>query len=460
MLSKDNISQQETVHVLDSSDFGFRLLAETSRDIILIHDMDGTIIYINPFGLELTGIARSAVVGKSITSFLPSGEMDNLRTRLADRLKGNRETFTYETAFLDRTGAHIPVEVQSVPVVLRKQNAEGILIIARDISDRKQSEARMRRLLNQHFAVNQLALTLGETQDLEKIYRVIYDHLRLLIDTETLDIAFYDSETQLIRAGFVVHNGHIQDTSGFPPIPLEPPGKGTQSQVIHTGRALYIPDYRAAMQQTDIEFSLHEDGSVRNGPPPEEAKGQSTHSALYVPMKIEARVIGVLQVQSYQLDGYSPEDQLLLQGMANVAAVAIQNARLYQEIEKELQERKRTEDLLEVERNLLRTLIDHLPNFIYVKDLESRNILVNQAAAQLVGSDKPETLIGKSDADVFQPELAEAYLQDDQQVIRSRKPLVNREEIWVNVATGESGWQLTNKLPLFDSNGQITGIVG
>ena len=61
-------------------------------------------------------------------------------------------------------------------------------------------------------------------------------------------------------------------------------------------------------------------------------------------MKIEGKTIGVMQLQSRQLDAYTQEDIDLLAGMANVAAVAVQNARLYGEVERELAERMRAEE--------------------------------------------------------------------------------------------------------------------
>ena len=63
-------------------------------------------------------------------------------------------------------------------------------------------------------------------------------------------------------------------------------------------------------------------------------------------MKIEGKTIGVMQLQSRQLDAYTQEDIDLLAGMANVAAVAVQNARLYGEVERELAERMRAEESL------------------------------------------------------------------------------------------------------------------
>ncbi len=202
--------------------------------------------------------------------------------------------------------------------------------MAVDITERKRAEERVQRLLDQQIAANQLALALGETRGLDEIYHTIYKHVHKLMDAEAFIVSFYDKEEKLIRAGYVVGEGTVLDTASFPPIPLEEVGHGTQSQVIHTGQPLYAPDWRKAMERTKTEYTFTENGTVSEGPPSPEEEDFS-RSALYVPMKIEGETIGVMQAQSYQLDAYSQEDIDLLSALANVAAIAIQNARLYDE---------------------------------------------------------------------------------------------------------------------------------
>jgi putative nucleotidyltransferase with HDIG domain len=91
------------------------------------------------------------------------------------------------------------------------------------------------------------------------------------------------------------------------------------------------------MRQTATEYTLEEDGSVVEGPPPPGEEEISTQSALLVPLKVAGKTIGVLQLQSSQRNAYTEEARSLLLGLANVAAVAIQNARLYGKVEKALE---------------------------------------------------------------------------------------------------------------------------
>jgi phosphoserine phosphatase RsbU/P len=122
-------------------------------------------------------------------------------------------------------------------------------------------------------------------------------------------------------------------------------------------------------------------------------------------------------------------------------------------------ERSDVESALERERFLLKTLMDNLPDNIYFKDRESRFTTVNRAMAAWFGLKDPAGLIGKTDADLFAPEHAQAALRDEQAILRTGQPLVNREEkeTW---ADGRETWVSTTKLPLKDPNGQIIGTFG
>ena len=122
-------------------------------------------------------------------------------------------------------------------------------------------------------------------------------------------------------------------------------------------------------------------------------------------------------------------------------------------------ERKRAEESLAEERSLLRTLIDNMPDNIFVKDIESRFVVANIAVAHFMGATTPDELLGKTDFDFYPQELAARYYADDQKVIQSGQPLVSREEPAVDAA-GSRKWYSTTKVPLRDSRGKIVGLVG
>jgi len=125
----------------------------------------------------------------------------------------------------------------------------------------------------------------------------------------------------------------------------------------------------------------------------------------------------------------------------------------------DITERKRAEEALAAERNLLRTLIDNLPDYIFVKDAESRFITANAAHLRTFGARNLDEVVGKTDFDLFPRELAEQYYADERRVISSGEPLVNREELGLDRDAHEQ-WLLTTKVPLRDATGCVVGLVG
>ena len=111
------------------------------------------------------------------------------------------------------------------------------------------------------------------------------------------------------------------------------------------------------------------------------------------------------------------------------------------------------------ERNLLRTLIDNLPDVIFAKDRDGRFILMNKAHARQIGVSSPDEALGKIDSDYYPREMAAGFISDDQAVIQTGQPLINREEIVVT-PDGTESWQLTSKVPLRDDQGTVIGLVG
>lgn len=130
----------------------------------------------------------------------------------------------------------------------------------------------------------------------------------------------------------------------------------------------------------------------------------------------------------------------------------------------DISERKRIEDALAQERLLLRTVIDALPERIYVRDLEGRIVLPNLAYLKIRGVERHEEIIGKTLTDLFPPEMARRYHEEDQKVIRSGQPMVDRETRTYIARAGDRGpvprWHLTSKVPLKDDSGRVFALVG
>ena len=141
------------------------------------------------------------------------------------------------------------------------------------------------------------------------------------------------------------------------------------------------------------------------------------------------------------------------------APIKIQGKTFTFGIDRDITEKVRAEEAFQHERILLRTLIDNLPDGIYVKDRDGRKILVNIADAHACGKQIESEVIGKNDFDLFPEEIARGFYEDDQKVIKTGNPVLNREEFVVE-SNGKKKWLLTSKLPLRDSENNVIGLIG
>jgi PAS domain S-box-containing protein len=129
------------------------------------------------------------------------------------------------------------------------------------------------------------------------------------------------------------------------------------------------------------------------------------------------------------------------------------------ELQNRLVDLHRAKQALAEEHNLLRTVIDNVPEHIYVKDADRKFVLDNWAHAQAIGLKNPKEIFGRTVFDLHPNDLATKYDRDDLGIIRTGKPLIDFEEP-IQDFEGKRRWCLTTKIPLYDADGKLIGIVG
>lgn len=174
-------------------------------------------------------------------------------------------------------------------------------------------------------------------------------------------------------------------------------------------------------------------------------------SAISLPLFVDKKIIGALNIYAGTPNAFSDEEVKLLSELAGDLSYGIQSQRVRLE-------HQQTEAALERERNLLRTLIDNLPDFIFVRDADNRFVLANKAIAKQLGADSPTELLGKTDADFFDAEQARRFTADDRTVLAG-KTLISFEQDTV-YPDGKRRVMLVTKLPLLNAQGVATGLIG
>ncbi|MDH7507469.1 MAG: PAS domain S-box protein, partial [Candidatus Thermoplasmatota archaeon] len=125
---------------------------------------------------------------------------------------------------------------------------------------------------------------------------------------------------------------------------------------------------------------------------------------------------------------------------------------------RDISDRKQAEIKLAKEHELLQTLMDNIPDSIYFKDEKNRFIMVNKAKASH-SNVTPQEMIGKTDFDFLPYDEAQKAFEDDEEIIKTGKFLINKIEKITN-KDGTQRWLSVTKIPRFDSEGNIIGTMG
>jgi len=127
-------------------------------------------------------------------------------------------------------------------------------------------------------------------------------------------------------------------------------------------------------------------------------------------------------------------------------------------LERAVSKLKAQNQSLAYERNQLRTLIDNLPDRVYLKNAQSQFLNANRELIKQLGKQRLDEILGKTDFDFFDKEFAQAYFNDEQEIVRSGQA-IEKEEPTIG-RDGQASYLHTSKSPVFGSDGQVTAIVG
>ncbi len=123
---------------------------------------------------------------------------------------------------------------------------------------------------------------------------------------------------------------------------------------------------------------------------------------------------------------------------------------------RDITERKLVDEALQKSETLYRTLVENIPQKIFIKDLNSKYLSINENFARDLQI-QPEDIVGKSDFDLYPPEIASKYRADDLRILENGQT-ENFEEIYI--VDGKRTWVHTIKAPINDKNGNVTGLCG
>jgi PAS domain S-box-containing protein len=342
-LTEGALLARQVTQVIEHSDLSiqvqqlqerWRVVTESISDALYTVDVRGRVTFGNTALERLTGYGMEELLGRPSTMFFAPGAKSMFAERRRRARRGEAVFPPVEVELIRKDGRRVPVEL-SVANLVQHGRIAGRVAIVRDITERKCTAEKAERQRREAEVLAELARTLNVSLDLDTVLVRVVEGAKELCHSDVALIALRE-----LGSGAMTFRHMVGGTyQAFKDVPIEP-GKGVGGQVLLTGRPFRTDNYRQdpRISQDDIDM-IQAEGVV---------------SVMAVPIRIGARVEGLLYVDNHAARPFSDHDEAILLQLAEHAAIAIQNARLFEASERR---RRAAEGLADVERLLSQSLV-------------------------------------------------------------------------------------------------------
>ena len=386
-ITRDITERREVEKILAESEERFRSLVESSNDWVWETDTKGVYTYASPQVYEILGYEPEEVVGKTLFSFLLPEKKQKMSERFMEEIEVRKPFISLESINLHKGGQKIVLETNGQASFDKAGNFSGYRGINRDITGKKEYEQEREnfiaslmhrsRLLQTGANVSKLILSI---LSLDELLKETVELIRRDFNYYYVGIFLVDEAKEFahLKAGVgeagkkMLANKHKFEIGG-------------QSMV----------GWSIANAKARIALDAGKD-AVRFANP----LLPKTRSEMSLPLVIRGEAIGSLVVQSVEKSAFTEEDISVLEVMVDQLAVAIKNARLYEQAQNEIKERERAEKALKRAENYLANIVDSMPSALIGIDAEGKVTQWNNEAERVSGL-APSLALGRRLEEAF-----------------------------------------------------------
>jgi diguanylate cyclase (GGDEF)-like protein/PAS domain S-box-containing protein len=361
----------------------YRLLFENAPVMYAVtrnHDGMPVVMDCNGLFLRELGYTRAEVIGRPIVDFYTPESAHLLLDGKGYQRALAGEFSAEERQLVTKSGRVIETLLQAVPDLAPDGSVMGTRTMFVDISERLRAEASLQRKNAYFAALHETALNLLKRLDVEGLLEAIMLRAGELLGTEHGYIYLPDGEGETVSVRVAI--GSFSRIVGF----TMPRDEGMVGHVWKTRAPMIVSDYDA-----------WEGKSSRVAP-------GRLGSVLAVPLLSGEQVLGVVGMKRELTDApWIEADAELLTGFAQLAAIALDNARLFTEAQHELGERTRAEQALRRSERRFRSLVQNASDIIAILDAEAMAQYLSPGIERVLGY-QPDTLLDVLVFDLVHPD--------------------------------------------------------
>lgn len=348
-------------------------IVESSDDAIVGKNLDGIIQSWNAGAERLFGYTAEEAIGRRITLIIPP-ERHAEEEMILDRLRRGERVDHFQTVRMAKGGRLLDISLTVSPIRDNEGHVTGASKIARDVTAQKRAEERLARALEREKAQSRLlqqvadaALTIHSAGSLDSVLRVITEEARQILGAHLAISSLTDGEdcSQTVSTQSASEQYEPRLKHRIPPA-LE----GVCADVCRTNQSLRL---------TRAELEAHPGWNVAD----EEGKGDAPRQCWTAAPLVSrgGKNLGLIQVIDKDDGGFSEDDEAALVQLAHIAAVAIENARLYEELR---EQDRRKDEFLALLAHELRNPLAPLRNGLQVMQLAGRDAAATATAREMM----------------------------------------------------------------------------
>jgi PAS domain S-box-containing protein len=372
---RDVTEQKNVENALRESDERFRQMAENIPEVFWMFDnKENKLIYLSPAFEKIWGMNAKDVYhhnDRYIERILPE-DRHILMDAVRQQNQGKPTFMEYRLQMQD--GSIKWIWDRSSPVFNEKGKLLRTTGLVTDITERKFAEQQLQRRINELEVLFDNSLTVNSLLEPTEIAEKILKILNTKLEWHHAVFRQYDEEKDEISVLAFSHPGirnvdittqydRLRDIAGKP-------GKGLSGWAMQHGVSILCPDVRKDDRYLEVYTGIR--------------------SGLYVPLKVGEVVIGSVTVESTMEDAFTPQDQRLLETVCAQAAVAIENAQLYQKLRQKLVEQQNVEQALRHSEEMYRMLAENMTDTVWLMDLNLNTTYVSPSSTKLWGYSQDE----------------------------------------------------------------------